>query len=207
VLGGLDGWNPKTGAVRGAIRVAAGIVKPAAIPKGSVWFAGTMWSADGLTWTTATSAPPAKDARIAAGSDGVLHAVWTTGDKKLSHASAKGSRALLVRPASLEVMAGQNAVDLGSPNLFYDGPRQQWIVSWSCTFARNAIQAFQEDMEHNPRVWYANTADFKTFSQSKLLFETTTPRATPRFFAPARTTSCSTTTTHAHAKPPRRHRR
>jgi pectinesterase len=170
VLGGLDAWNPLTGAVRASIKVTTGTVKPATIAKGSVWFAGTMWSADGLTWNAIASATPAKDARIAAAPDGTLHAVWATGDKKLSHASAKDLKHWS-EPRSFDVMAGQNALDLESPNLFYDEPRRRWIVTWSCTLARNAIQAFQEDTEHNPRIWYATTTDFATFSEPKLLFD------------------------------------
>jgi pectinesterase len=169
VLAGLDGWNPKTGSVRGSIKVTSGTVKPAAIPKGSVWYAGAMSSTDGLKWTAASSAPPAPDARIAAGPDGTLHAVWAV-DKKLSHASAKDSAHWSV-PHSFDVMAGQNALDLASPNLFYDESGKQWIVTWSCTIARNAIQAFQEDVEHNPRIWYATTTDFTAFSEPKLLFD------------------------------------
>jgi hypothetical protein len=66
-------------------------------------------------------------------------------------------------------MAGKNALDLNSPNLFYDG--SQFIVTWSCTIARNFIQAFQEDVETNPRIWYATTRDFETFSEPLLLFD------------------------------------
>ena len=38
-------------------------------------------------------------------------------------------------------MANHNALDLESPNLFYDDSSAQFIVTWSCTLARNAIQA------------------------------------------------------------------
>lgn len=66
-------------------------------------------------------------------------------------------------------MAGKNAHDLDSPNLFHDG--NQFIVTWSCTIAKNSIQAFQEDVEGNPRIWYATTRDFETFSDPQLLFD------------------------------------
>jgi len=68
-------------------------------------------------------------------------------------------------------MAGQNALDLESPNLFYDESNKEWIVTWSCTLVRNAIQAFQEDVEHNPRIWYATTRDFVTYSAPQVLFD------------------------------------
>jgi hypothetical protein len=162
VLGGLDAWNPKTGAVRASIKVTVGTVKAAQMAKGMVWASAGMWSADGLTWHAVESSVP-KDARIAVGPDGLVHAVWAA-DKKLWHAAGKDKR-------SFDVMAGQNALDLESANLFYDEPRMDWIVTWSCTLARNAIQAFQEDTEHNPRIWYATTKDFEGFSEPKLLFD------------------------------------
>jgi hypothetical protein len=68
-----------------------------------------------------------------------------------------------------DVMAGKSALDLNSPNLFHDG--SQFIVTWSCTITRNFIQAFQEDVEDNPRIWYAITRDFETFSDPRLLFD------------------------------------
>jgi hypothetical protein len=66
-------------------------------------------------------------------------------------------------------MAGRDALDLNSPNIFQDG--NQFIVTWSSTIARNSIQAFQEDVENNPRIWYATTRDFETFSDARLLFD------------------------------------
>ena len=169
VLGGLDGWNQKTGTVRSPIRITTGVAKPAAIPKASEWFAGHIASADGLKWT-AVPPSPSPGIRLAVGPDGVIHAVLSAGDKRLTYTSMVGFgrwREL----QSFDVMAGQNALDLESPNLFYDEPNRQWIVTWSCTLARNAIQAFQEDVEHNPRIWYATTRDFVTFSPAKLLFD------------------------------------
>src|SRR5215472_6396940 len=74
VLGGLDGWNPKTGTVRSPIRITTGVAKPSAIPKSSEWFAGHIASADGLNWT-ALPPSPFPGTRLAVGPDGVIHAV------------------------------------------------------------------------------------------------------------------------------------
>ena len=172
VLAGLDGWNPKTGAVQSAVHVAKApaVTKPA-IPPASAWLA-VLRDAH-LAWTT--SAPwnvtraslPADSGRIVRGPDGVVHAVWSDG-KRLAHAS---SQDLLTwsNPWFSDIMAGKNALDLNSPNIFYDG--NQFIVTWSSTIARNFIQAFQEDVESNPRIWYATTRDFETFSDAQLLFD------------------------------------
>ena len=171
VLVGLDGWNPRTGTVRTPMRVTTGAVKPA---RNVDWIGvaadGRLLSSnDGLTWSVRPGWAPAKDARIAIAPDGIWHAVWAA-EKRLLHASSKDGRRWS-RPQSADVMAGQNALDLASPNLFYDDARGQFLVTWSCTLARNAIQAFQEDVEHNPRIWYATTRDFTAYTAATLLFD------------------------------------
>ena len=151
VLGGLDGWNPKTGKVRQAIRVARAAHAAPGAPSTPL---------------------PAADARVAVGPDGVHYAVWAgsvPGDKSFRHAASKDG-ASWSEPERIEIPV-ENALDFESPNLFYDAASAQFIVTFSCTLARNAIQAFQEDTEHNPRVWYSTTKDFATFSPPKLLFD------------------------------------
>ena len=176
VLAGLDGWNPKTGAVQSAVHTAraTAFTKPA-IPPGSAWLAvlrdaHLAWTTD-AQWNKARASLPAESARVFRGPDGVIHAVWAgvqANGKRLGHST---SQDLLTWSAAqfIDVMAGKSALDLNSPNLFHDG--RQFIVTWSCTIARNFIQAFQEDVETNPRIWYATTRDFETFSDPQLLFD------------------------------------
>jgi len=142
VLAGIDGWNPKTGAVTHAIRVTLGLEKLTPGPR----------------YRNTIAAP-----------DGVFHAVWADG-KQVAHAISKDEKKWSA-PQVVDVMAGLNALDLESPNVFYDDAGKQFIVTWACTLAKNAIQAFQEDVEHNPRIWYATTTDFTSFSAAKLLFD------------------------------------
>jgi pectinesterase len=171
VLGGLDGWNPKTGAVRAAVQVAKAAAKPV-IPAASAWLAALPGGQ--VAWTTAAQwmgargvVLPAESAHIFRGPDGVVHAVWAD-TKRLAHATSRDMTHWSA-PRFTDIMAGKNALDLNSPNLFHDG--SQFIVTWSCTIARNFIQAFQEDVESNPRIWYATTGDFESFSDPQLLFD------------------------------------
>jgi pectinesterase len=143
VLAGIDGWNPKTGAITHTIHIAQGIA--AKLPS------------------------EGRYRNIVRSPGGVFHAVWADG-KLLVHAASKDQEHWSA-PQTVDVMASLNALDLESPNAFYDEAGKQFIVTWSCTLARNAIQAFQEDVEHNPRIWYATTRDFTSFSESKLLFD------------------------------------
>jgi pectinesterase len=171
VLAGLDGWNPRTGAVRSAVHVAKATAAKAAIPPASAWLAvlpdaHLAWTT-GAQWTITRASLPAESARIFRAADGVVHAVWGS-DKRLAHSTSQ-DLVTWSAPNFADIMAGKNALDLNSPNLFYDG--SQFIVTWSCTIARNFIQAFQEDVETNPRIWYATTRDFETFSEPLLLFD------------------------------------
>src|SRR5579871_4377677 len=68
-------------------------------------------------------------------------------------------------------MVGQNALNIASPNIFYDEASMEFVITWSSTLAKNAIQAFQEEVGTNPRIWYATTRDFKKLSPPALLFD------------------------------------
>ena len=172
VLGGLDGWNPKTGAVRSAVQVAKATAAKPAIPAVYAWLAvlpgGRVAWTTGAQWKAARGVVlPAESARLFRGPDGVFHAVWADA-KRLAHATSP-DLGHWSAPKFTDIMAGRNALDLDSANVFHDG--RQFIVTWSCTIARNFIQAFQEDVESNPRIWYATTRDFGTFSDPQLLFD------------------------------------
>ncbi len=177
VLAGIDGWNPLTGKVLHPVSVApAKVLHKAAqpvIPKSSAWLAATadgqIFTGTGAAWnpTRAHLPPNATGAHLLRTADGVFHAVWSSG-KHLAHATSKDLLAWS-EPTLTDIMASQNALDLQAPNLFFDGT--QVIVTWSCTIAKNFIQAFQEDVEANPRIWYATTRDFATYSAPKLLFD------------------------------------
>ncbi|MCX6630977.1 MAG: pectinesterase family protein [Candidatus Solibacter sp.] len=171
VLAGLDGWNPKTGAVRSEVYIAKGAAIKPVIPPASAWLAampgGRLAWTTGTQWTLTRVSLPAESARIFRGPDGFVHALWSNA-KGLAHSTSQDLFTWSA-PAFTDVMAGKNALDLNSPNLFHDG--SQFLVTWSCTIAKNFIQAFQGDVESNPRIWYATTRDFETFSESQLLFD------------------------------------
>ncbi|MBZ5620337.1 MAG: hypothetical protein LAQ69_16660 [Acidobacteriia bacterium] len=194
VLGGIDGWNPKTGTVRSAVVVAkeSGAPKAAPIARDSVWIATTAgskatdglrleYSTDGYKWSeTGRSLPTPTvgqkqmmDPRLVEGPDGTFHLVWATaskGDRGFGYASSED----LVQWSDqkyVEIMAKEDALDLASPNLFYDEVSRRFVVTWASTISKNFIQSFQEEVENNPRIWYATTRDFEIFSDPELLFD------------------------------------
>lgn len=192
VLGGTDGWNPKTGAIRTPVTVSKETISAKAlIPRDMVWLAttasqnpgdppGLAYTTDGLKWTALARALPTPaeqktmiDPRLVEGVDGVFHLVWSTGtkgDKGFLHASSKD----LINwsdPVHLDVMAKQDALDVTAPNLFYDEVSRRYVITWASTIVRNFIQSFQEEVDDNPRLWYTTTRDFEVFSDPELLFD------------------------------------
>lgn len=190
VLGGVDGWNPNTGAVRSEVKVAnaSGAQKPAPLQRGSVLLAAAAAdglrfasSTDGYQWTTILS--PRGGSRLTVADlrnpcllrapDGGFHLIWSSGargDKSFSYSSSK-DLLTWTPPRRIEIMAKQNALDVVSPHLYYDGKEGRFLVTWASTMAANSIQSFQEEVDNNPRIWYATTRDFQDFTEPELLFD------------------------------------
>jgi len=193
VLAGLDGWNPKTGTVRFVISVAKDTAASRAVmARDTVWLATTVnakdsgspalaYSADGNKWTTLSLPLPEPtlgqkqmlDPRLIEVPDGTFHMVWATaarGDKGIGHATSK-DLAHWSEPVFIPLAPKPEALDLVSPNLFYDEVSRRYVITWACTMAKNLIQSFQEEVEDNPRLWYVTTRDFAAYSEPELLFD------------------------------------
>lgn len=178
VLGGEDGWDPRKGTVRQEAKTAKE-QRPALAPlaSGDVLLAVAASedsrfavSTDGYKWTVTKAAAPI-GAFVMRGPDRTFHAVWssgTRGDKSLMHASSKDLMEWN-SPQRIEVMAKQDALDVVSPRLYWDGTR--FLITWGSTMAVNSIQSFQEEVDNNPRIFYAATRDFETFTEPALLFD------------------------------------
>jgi len=171
VLAGSDGWNPRTGETQSTMKSVKGPVGKMMLTSGAAWLAALpdghlAWSAGGQ-WTVTRAILPAPASRIFRGPGDTFYAVWADG-KRLA-ISTSGDLLTWSTPLISEVMAGRDSRDFNAPNLFHDG--KQFIVTWSCTMGKNFIQAFQEDVEDNPRIWYATTRDFQVFSDPQLLFD------------------------------------
>jgi pectinesterase len=110
---------------------------------------------------------------ILSGPDGRFHLVWSTGargDQGLGYAQSQD----LIdwsQQKFVDLMGEQKALDVTSPQLFYDDARRQFVITWASTLPNNYYQAFQEPEQDNPRLWYTTTSDFETFAPDKLFFE------------------------------------
>jgi pectinesterase len=200
VLGGIDGWNPKTGDVKISVRVTPASsnesmsVNNASKANGFVYlfafFRGNgenglnlAYSFDGYHWSDLGDSflkpdvgtnKVMRNPSVAQGPDGTFHIVWTTGvkdDKGFGYAGSKDlihwSQQKFIKPMEHE----KQTADVLSPQLFYDDAEQQFLIVWASTILPNRYQAYQEDTDNNPRLWYSATHDFETFTQAKIFFE------------------------------------
>lgn len=117
-----------------------------------------------------------RDPSLVQGPDGTFHLVWTTSwtaasGKVFGYASSTD----LIHwspQRGLEVMEQEPATrNIWAPELFYDAAKQQWLVFWSSTIPGKFPETEATgDNGYNHRAYYVTTKDFKTFSDSKLLY-------------------------------------
>jgi len=115
-----------------------------------------------------------RDPCIIRGADGLFHMVWTVSwkDKGIGYASSKD----LINWSTqqfIPVMAKEEgARNTWAPEITYDKGTKTYLIYWATTikdrFPETAIAA--ED-GYNHRIYYVTTKDFKTFSETKLLYD------------------------------------
>jgi hypothetical protein len=114
-----------------------------------------------------------RDPSLAHSPDGTFHLVWTTGwrkDQGFGYAESKD----LVNWSDqrfIPVMAHEpTTVNVWAPELFYDEPNKKFIICWASTIPGR----FPDNLEphdNNQRMYYTSTADFRTFTPTKLFFD------------------------------------
>jgi hypothetical protein len=141
-----------------------------------------LYSDDGYHWTNVPgtfleahvgATNEFRDPSISRGPDGVFHLVWTSawhGDQGFGCASSTD----LVHWSGQQfvpVMTNEpTTVNVWAPELFYDAPNQQFIITWASTIP-GRFPDNQEKPNNNHRLYYTITRDFKTFTPEKLFFD------------------------------------
>jgi len=139
------------------------------------------YSTDGLKWTDLgkSSLKPAvgksrlmRDPCIQQGPNGTFHMVWTAGwwEKGIGHASSK-DLITWSKQQYIAVMAHEpKARNTWAPELTWDEKGKQWLIYWATTIPGRFPQTDNQG-DHNHRMYYVMTKDFKTFSKTKLFFD------------------------------------
>ncbi|WP_188811869.1 glycoside hydrolase family 43 protein [Hymenobacter cavernae] len=141
-------------------------------------------SPDGYKWTplhndstflrpTVANDKLMRDPCIIRGVDGQFHMVWTVSwkDKGIGYASSKD----LIHWSEqqfLPVMAKEEGTrNTWAPEITYDPASKQYMIYWASTITgRFPETQTSADASYNHRLYYVTTKDFKTYSETKLLY-------------------------------------
>jgi hypothetical protein len=144
------------------------------------------WSRDALKWTEIKPAGKSflqpkvggklmRDPCLALGPDGTFHMIWTTGWGQPPVAGYAHSTNLVdwSEQRALPVMSHEpGARNVWAPELFYDEVRRRWLIFWSTTIPGRFPATDQTgDDSYNHRIYCTTTADFQTFTPTRLLYD------------------------------------
>lgn len=114
-----------------------------------------------------------RDPSLVQGPDGVFHMVWTTswrGDQGFGYAHSDD----LVHWSPqrfVPVMEHEpTTVNVWAPELFYDEPRDRFIIAWASTIPGRYPDG-EERADNNHRMYYTTTHDFQEFSPAEIFCE------------------------------------
>lgn len=141
------------------------------------------WSDDGMTWEALNDnqsflTPEVgkdklmRDPCIISGPDGKFHMVWTVSwrEKGIGYASSEDLMEWSEQKYIPVMEHEEMARNCWAPEVFYDKPSEQYIIFWSTTIPERFPETEQPD-EHNHRMYYVTTKDFKNFSDTELFYE------------------------------------
>jgi hypothetical protein len=143
------------------------------------------YSVDGLKWTPLNDgksflAPTVgkdklmRDPFILSGKDGMFHMVWTSGwwDKQIGYAESPD----LINwsdQKGIPVMEHEpTAKNSWAPEMVYDPANKQTIIFWATTIPgrHSDVASSEREKGLNHRMYCTTTADFKSFSPTKIFF-------------------------------------
>ena len=114
-----------------------------------------------------------RDPCIIRGEDNLFHMAWTVSwtDRGIGYASS----ADLIHWSEqqyIPVMAHEDsAKNCWAPEITFDAKKKQYMIYWATTIpGRFAAGDTAGDGKYNHRMYYITTKDFKTYSQTKLLY-------------------------------------
>jgi hypothetical protein len=144
------------------------------------------WSADGYDFKALNEGksylkPEAGEAKIMRdpciyrGPDGTFHLVWTTGwtGKTIGYASSTDLIHWSEQQA-IPVMAHEaEAQNSWAPEIIWDDARHHFLIYWSSTILGRYPETAMSNKrpERNHRIYATTTADFKTYTPTRLLYD------------------------------------
>jgi hypothetical protein len=114
-----------------------------------------------------------RDPSICQGPDGMFHMVWTTGWWNRGIGLAHSMDLIhWSEQQFIEVMKHEpTARNCWAPEIFYDEATESYLIFWATTIPGRFPETENEKDDHNHRMYYVTTKDFKTFSDTRLFFD------------------------------------
>jgi beta-xylosidase len=116
-----------------------------------------------------------RDPCIIRGADGLFHMVWTDSwtDRGIGYASSKDLIHWSDQTQLMVMEKEPTAQNCWAPEITYDDAIKTYMIYWSTTIPGRFVQrdTSAEGKKNNHRIYYQTTKDFKTFSDTKLLYE------------------------------------
>lgn len=143
------------------------------------------YSEDGFSWTslkndTSFLTPKVgkdklmRDPCIIKGADGKYHMVWTVSwtDQGIGYASSEDLIHWSEQQFIPVMIHEKEARNTWAPEITYDAKSKSYMIYWATTI-RGAFPETQSKMDdgYNHRMYYTTTTDFKSFSDTKLLYD------------------------------------
>jgi len=143
------------------------------------------YSRDGYSWTslkkdstflrpTVSKDKLMRDPCIIRGKDGLFHMVWTVSwnDKGIGYASSKDLINWSAQQFVPVMQKEAEARNCWAPEITYDAATGAYVIYWATTIkGRFPETQSTADAAYNHRIYYVTTKDFKTYSDTKLLYE------------------------------------
>lgn len=113
-----------------------------------------------------------RDPSIVQGPDSVFHMVWSSGWWDLGFGYASSSDLIhwsehRLIPVNAEVASAKNT---WAPDLFFDEANKQFVMLYATTIPGRFPET-DKGGDHNHRLYWVTTKDFKTFSKPELAFD------------------------------------
>ncbi|WP_114777542.1 glycoside hydrolase family 43 protein [Botryobacter ruber] len=143
------------------------------------------YSTDGYNWQalkndeiflkpTAGKDKLMRDPCIIRGGDGKFHMVWTVSwnEKGIGYASSDDLLNWSEQQYIPVMEHEEGARNTWAPEITYDKKKKEYMIYWATTITGLFPETqVAEDAAYNHRMYYVTTKDFKTFSDTRLLYE------------------------------------
>lgn len=115
-----------------------------------------------------------RDPCIIRGADGLFHMVWTVSwkDKGIGYASSKDLINWSEQQFIPVMTKEEGARNTWAPEITYDPGDGTYMIYWATTITGKFPEtASKADEGYNHRIYYVTTKDFKTYSETRLLYD------------------------------------